>query len=46
MKTIKYTITSIVVLICLSSCANNGNAKTQVYGEITGGVEHTHTKSK
>ena len=44
MNHIKNAIITVGLLIALSACATNGQSNTQLYGEITGGIEHTHVK--
>lgn len=31
-------------LLALSACATDGGSKTEVFGEISGGIEHTRIK--
>lgn len=32
------------ILLALSACSTNGGGHTEVFGEISGGIEHTHVK--
>lgn len=34
----------LTVFFVLSACTSNGGSKTEVFGEISGGIEHTVVK--
>ena len=38
------TIALLTALFALSACATDGGGKTEVFGEISGGIEHTVVK--